>query len=335
MFVVTAVLSLLALSIATCAAITIDTVTVGDPENEADPLTGYGSVPYTYKIDKYEVTAGEYCAFLNAVAKDDTHGLYNLDMWSSNYGCKIQQIGDAGNYSYSIALGWENRPVNYVSYWDACRFANWLHNGQPTGEQDETTTEDGAYTLNDYTDSDGRDIQRNTDWKWAVTNENEWYKAAYYKGGIDAGYWLFPTQSNTPPSNQLIDPDPGNNATYYDNGYTIGNPYYRTEAGAHENSESAYGTFDQGGNVTEWNEAVIYIGEDVAARGRRGGSYGGSVDFLRSSFRAVDNPTYEDYYVGFRVTQPVFPYAVPEFPAALLATLGGLSGVVWLRLRKS
>ncbi len=38
-------------------------------------------------------------------------------------------------------------PVNFVSFWDGLRFANWLHNGQPTGAQGNSTTEDGAYTL--------------------------------------------------------------------------------------------------------------------------------------------------------------------------------------------
>ena len=37
---------------------------------------------------------------------------------------------------------------------------------------------------------------------------------------------------------------------------SIGSPYYRTNVGEFENSASAYGTFDQGGNVWEWNEAI-------------------------------------------------------------------------------
>ena len=44
-----------------------------------------------------------------------------------------------------MAADWADRPVNYVSFWDAARFANWLHNGQPTGAQGAGTTEDGAY----------------------------------------------------------------------------------------------------------------------------------------------------------------------------------------------
>ena len=41
---------------------------------------GYGSVAYTYQMGKYDVTVGQYCQFLNAVAKTDTYGLYNGSM---------------------------------------------------------------------------------------------------------------------------------------------------------------------------------------------------------------------------------------------------------------
>jgi hypothetical protein len=37
-------------------------------------------------------------------------------------------------------------PLNFVDLYDSLRYANWLHNGQPTEEQDNTTTEDGGYT---------------------------------------------------------------------------------------------------------------------------------------------------------------------------------------------
>lgn len=40
-----------------------------------------------------------------------------------------------------------NRPVNYVSFWNGNRFANWLSNGQSTGAQGAGTTETGTYTL--------------------------------------------------------------------------------------------------------------------------------------------------------------------------------------------
>jgi len=56
-------------------------------------------------------------------------------------------------------------------------------------------------------------INREADWKWAMTSEDEWYKAAYYKGGgTNAGYWDYPTGSDSVPSNDLLNPDGGNNA---------------------------------------------------------------------------------------------------------------------------
>ena len=53
--------------------------------------------------------------------------------------------------------------------------------------------------------------------------------------------------------------------------------------GEFENSASPYGTFDQGGNVWEWNEAVVYE-THIALRGLRGGSYDDYADSLASPF---------------------------------------------------
>ncbi len=303
-------------------AVNIETVPVGNPGNAGDSrYGGYGSVAYTYNIGKYEVTAGQYAEFLNAVAKTDTYGLYNELMdYDSNpswVGCNIKRSGSPGSYTYSVPPDWANRPVNYVSWGDAARFANWLHNGQPTGAQGPGTTETGAYTLNGaVTDVALAAVTRNAGWEWAIPTEDEWYKAAYHKNdGVTGNYWEYPTGSNTPPSNQLIDPDPGNNATFYENGPTIGGPYYRTEVGAHENSESPYGTFDQGGNVMEWNEPVLYNWQRLL----RGGSYGhNGASFLHASERDSLPPTLEFANVGFRVVQ------VPEPASMALLALAGI-----------
>jgi len=317
------------------ADITIETVPVGNTGNTGElsgaGAGGYGpdricgAVSYEYRIGTYEVTAGQYTAFLTAVAGVDAYSLYNTNMWSSTYGCKIERYAGSGTsgdpYQYRVASDWGNRPVNHVSFWDACRFANWLHNGQPSGAQGAGTTETGAYTLNGYSGPDGRTIGRSTGWKWAVTSEDEWYKGAYHKNDGDTGnYFDYPTSSDATPSNDLVEPtDPGNNATFYDGGYTIGSPYYRTEMGAHESSESPYNTFDQGGNVWEWNEAVVLEGEGWSYRGLRGGSFGSDVGDLRASDRNDRYvPTYEGYDVGFRVSE------VPE-PASMAAlALGGM-----------
>ena len=312
-------------------AVEIETVPVGNPGNAGDTevmvqdgTTGYGSVSYTYNIGKYEVTAGQYTEFLNAVAVTDTYGLYNGNMWSQSYGCKIQRTGLSGSYSYSVASDWANRPVNYVSWGDSARFANWLHNNQPTGGQDLNTTEDGAYYLNGAT-SDGALLafDRKDDWKWAITSEDEWYKAAYYDG--DTGnYYDYPTGSNSAPGRDMTEAtNPGNNANYAGTPYPIDSPYYTTVAGEFELSDSPYGTFDQGGNLWEWNEVIKPGGP---WRGLRGGSFSNlGLGALHASSRYSGFPSYESGSIGFRVSE------VPEPATMAILALGGIG---MLRRRK-
>jgi formylglycine-generating enzyme len=324
-------------------AVTIETVPVGNAGNLGEQsrlsygdTTYYGGVNYTYKIGKYEVTAGQYCAFLNAVAGVDTYGLFNAEMWSSVYGCKIERFvgsGTAGDpYRYRVADDWANRPVNYVSWGDAARFANWLHHGQPIGTQNLSTTEDGAYYLNGRTQN--RDllyIPREADWQWALPTEDEWYKAAYHKNdGATGNYFDYPTGSDTAPGRDVADPLPGNNADYYVAGdpaakFTIGGPYYRTIVGEFENSASAYGTYDQGGNVDEWDESLVWEWDGtpyISARGIRGGSFGSGAYALRAEFHIHygNFPPTERSDIGFRVV------TVPEGATSVL----GLGGVVCL-----
>ncbi len=319
------------LSFSPAWAVNIATVPVGDPGNVGElsgaGAGGYGpdricgSVGYTYNIGKYEVTAGQYTEFLNAVAGVDTHSLYNTTMSIYN-GCGITRSGGGtvgSPYSYSVASDFVNRPVNYVSFWDSCRFANWLSNGQGNGD-----TENGTYTLT----ADGianNTVVRNANATWAVTSEDEWYKAAYYKGGsTNAGYFDYPTRSDTVPGNDMADAS-GNNANYYtgSGSYPIDSDKYTTVAGEFQNSASSYGTFDQGGNVWEWNEAV----SDGSTGGLRGGSFVSHYsDSLLASFRYFNAPpTGELASIGFRVVQ------LPE-PATIIML--AFAGVGLLRRRR-
>ncbi|MCH7924827.1 MAG: SUMF1/EgtB/PvdO family nonheme iron enzyme, partial [Planctomycetes bacterium] len=288
-------------------AVVIDTTPVGNPGNANDTHgDGYGGVAYTYNIGKYEVTAGQYAEFLNAVAGVDTYRLYSTEMWSSVRGCKVERFGGGGTkgdpYQYRVASDWADRPVNYVSWGDAARFSNWLHNGQPTGAQNLTTTEDGSYFLiGAMTNAELLGITRALDATWVIPSEDEWYKAAYhYNDGVTGNYFDYPMSSDSVPSNDLEDPDPGNNATFYDSGYTIGSPYNRTELGAHQNSDSPYGTFDQAGNVYEWNEAILY----GSYRGLRGGSFDSNGRVVQlAEVRTSNDPSEEAYLIGFRVAE--------------------------------
>ncbi|MBE3096430.1 MAG: SUMF1/EgtB/PvdO family nonheme iron enzyme [Planctomycetes bacterium] len=307
-------------------------VTVGNRGNGPDN-TGYGAVAYTFNMGKFEVTAGQYTEFLNAVAKTDAYGLYDTNMWSDPFGfaCKIQRNGSEGGYSYSVDAEWMNRPVNYVSWGDAARFANWLTNGQPTGAQNASTTEDGSYYLNGAISNAAllAVVRKSPEQggRYYIPSEDEWYKAAYHKNDGDTGnYFNYPTGSDSVPSNDLTNPDGGNNANYHgnDGSYTIGKPYYRTPVGEFELSGSPYGTFDQGGNVLEWNEAILAGGY----RGLRGGSFGSHSPVLHVTGRFdVYFPTIGTYTVGFRVSE------VPEPASALLLGIGG--AVVAMKRRRA
>ncbi len=178
--------------------VVIETVIVGNPGN-AGELSGEGAggigpdricgaVGYVYNIGKYEVTNAQYAEFLNAVAAYDPNGLYNENMADVGNYCwgGITRDGSNGSYTYSTIAGRESMPVNSVSWHDALRFANWMHNGQGGGD-----TEDGAYDM-----SLGLSVVRKPDAQVFLPTEDEWYKAAYYKGGGE--YWDFPTKTDEP-----------------------------------------------------------------------------------------------------------------------------------------
>ena len=279
--------------------VTNEMVTVGNPGNAADNTT-YGAVAYEYRIGTYEVTAGQYAEFLNAVAATDAYDLYSTNMDTSNdqYGCNIVRSGSPGSYSYTVAPDYADRPVNFVSWGDAARFANWLHNGQPAGAQDLSTTEDGSYFLNGATsDVDVSAVTREADATWRIPGEDEWYKAAYHKNdGATGNYWDYPTGSDSAPGNDLTEAtSPGNNANIALGPIPIDSgTYYTTEKGEFELSESPYGTFDQTGNVYEWNEA----------QSRRGQGFGGGAANAGADRRFPSAPSLQQSEIGFRLAAP-------------------------------
>ncbi|MGA2258261.1 MAG: SUMF1/EgtB/PvdO family nonheme iron enzyme [Thermoguttaceae bacterium] len=275
-------LSCLAVLLAASAlqAQTVQFVPVGNPGNAPDPALVYddwnyinlGQVDYNYRIGTYDITVGEYTAFLNAVAKTDPYNLYSSQETRGNILLDapgiIQRSGSPGSYSYSIYPadgGTEtvarlvNLPDIFVSWADAARYCNWLQNGCPTtGVEIASTTEQGAYTLSGATSEaalDAVSLARNPRAQYFLPTENEWYKAAYYKTGrTNAGYWLYPNCSNTPPVNTLSATGT-NNANFCNNG-TYTDPTYQgmTPVGAFASSPGPYGTFDMVGNVAQWCE---------------------------------------------------------------------------------
>jgi sulfatase modifying factor 1 len=287
------------------STISVPLVPVGSSGNPADSRTSLGAVSYGFSIGAYEITAGQYTTFLNAVARADPYGLYDSnasDMAARPTGPRIQRTGLSGSYSYSVAADYADRPINFVSWGDAARFCNWLHNGQPTGPQGAGTTERGSYMLDGATTSDRYlSITRSPTATYVLPTEDEWYKAAYFDPAIAAAnkYWNFATRSNATPSNQLLSPDPGNNANFYQDGQYTLRSYLRTDVGDFENSIGPWGTFDQMGNVGEWTETIRSGGFAVRGESYTTGDSGGTA--LGYRFVRAVAPTDEETKNGFRV----------------------------------
>lgn len=300
-------------------------VTVGNPGNANDPATGnqYGAVNYSYDIGKYDVTLTQYCAFLNAVAVTDSYGLYDPNMASDAHVAGISRTGPNGAYSYSV-IGDGQRPVTYVTWFDAARFANWVNNGQPTGLGEVNgSTEDGAYILHGATSGV---VNKQPNAQVWIPTESEWYKAAYYDptlNGGAGGYWADAARSNSVPGN-TIGSQP-NQANYFNGTYSTGGAgnNYLTDVGAFSMSMSPYGTYDQMGDVYQWNDAVIGL-----TRGYRGGAWNdfASSYLLSSNALYADPGTTSGPNIGFRLA------GIPE-PAVWPSLLGG-AGLLLARRRR-
>ena len=279
--------------------VSIPFVTVGNPGNSADVRGDKGSVAYLFRIGKYEINNNQYAVFLNSVAADDPHGLYSTNMTMNTYG-GIKRSGSPGDYSYTLKPGMEHQPVVWVDFNDALRFCNWLHNGQPAGPQDSSSTEDGAYTITPEGIA-ANNITRNPGARFWLPSDDEWYKAAYHQpyeaDGDPSDYWLYPTRSNDTP---FAEPPPGSGNSVNaccENGRMV------TDVGAYIRSPSYYGTFDQGGNAQEWTEEVIY----VTNRRLRGGSRVYNEFYTKSTDVEFDTTDYDSDAIGFRVAGAVEP----------------------------
>ncbi|MBD3219959.1 SUMF1/EgtB/PvdO family nonheme iron enzyme [bacterium] len=267
-------------------------VRVGAPGNAPDPSTGKGSVAYEFEIARFEVTNAQYAEFLNAVAVDgDPYGLWDPDM-DGTFGY-IQRAGTPGDFSYAVAAGRENQPVANVSFWDAARFVNWLQNGQGAGG-----TESGTYQMS----GNGIIGGRSADAQYVLPTDDEWYKAAYFQPAADGGdadsYWLYPTASNT-----LLPNEDRGGANYFDDDGFFGGLDFEdgpfSPVGWYTEAPTYWGSFDQGGNVSEWVESMV-AGSN---RGIRGGNWQWTSSLLEPSGLASASGSYDEISLGFRVAR--------------------------------
>jgi len=255
----------------------IEFVPIGDAGNVADTTT-YGAVSYDYCISKFEITEGN-------IAE------YNADPANST---RLITIDSRGT----------DKPATDITWNECARYVNWLNindGAQPAynfalpgiNENIDLWTSGEAWQL------DGENLFRHKDAKYFIPNENEWYKAAYYKGGgTNAGYWLYPTGSDTAPT-AVTSGTVDDTAVYIGAGVTPLSPADVTEAGG----LSPYGTMGQGGNVYEHTENTFDGANDnvLVNRVHRGGSFGLLASTLINTHRAFAGANTGSPSKGLRV----------------------------------
>ena len=206
----------------------------------------------------------------------------------------ILRTGEPGAYVYTAKEGFEDKPVNFVSFWDAARYVNWLANGKGIGRQTVLTTEKGSYDLTDETGVANNTITRKAGAEVFIPSRDEFYKAAYYDTASEA-YFLYPAGS----SDEIACAEPGetpNTANCAGGAGTV------TETGAYTGAPSPNGTFDQGGNVDEWTDSLYFLWP-FWYRINMGRGFDAEATALAASYGVLNASTVETATRGFRVAR--------------------------------
>ena len=293
-------------------AFTMNFVDIGNPGNANDTSpAGYGGVANTFRMSTYEVSR-------DMITKVNT---------ADSLGITLGNITDYGGNG-------ANRPATGTSWNEAARFVNWLNVTSGSVAAYKFSIQPGGvgYSANANIDLwtsgeagyNAANPFRNSNAKYFLPSENEWYKAAYYDpnkpGG--SGYYNYATGSDSVPTAVAS----GTSGAVY-NGQS--GPADITSAGG----LSPYGTMGQNGNAWEWMETEHDGVNDSSGstRGLRGGAWFHLSNILAPSVRGSYGPADEPLFVGFRVASSELA-AVPE-PTSLLSTLALVSSGLLLRRR--
>jgi hypothetical protein len=255
----------------TINGININFVNIGNPNNAVDS-TSYGVVGYDYRISQTEVSFEQF------------------------------QASGIGALNYWAGVG-QDAPVVNITWHEAAQYCNWLTS---------SNVNVGAYTIvGGLVTAINRSYRNTNGVAYVLPTEDEWYKAAYFKGT----YSDYANGTSDLPTNNV-------NALY-------GNGLAGTVWTVGQGTEEQNGTFNMMGNVFEWLETSA--DEDLTLDGSpenmafRGGATQYAADRLSRYYRVdgIGESTLDisefDVSVGMRIV------AIPEPGTISLMSLSTIS----------
>jgi formylglycine-generating enzyme required for sulfatase activity len=268
-------------------------VTIDDPGNIADTTgvpTPAGSVSYSYRMSKYEVSEA-----------------------------MIEVANAVGGISITKDNRGDDKPATSVTWYESAKFVNWLNSNSGNSPAYKFDLA-GNFQLWEACDAgyDPQNRYRNTLAKYFLPNVDEWFKAAYYDP-VTGAYYNYPTGSDLVPDGIDFVGDPNFEAVYRETAYND-EPNNIADVGL----LSSYGTAGQGGNVMEWLETDSdSINDDTIFMGRtaRGGYWQQFPIVMQAGHSGISSsPFAEGGIIGFRVAS----LTIPEPSTVTILCLGCL-----------
>jgi sulfatase modifying factor 1 len=276
-----------------------------------DILLGRGSVSYSYRISKLEVTTSQWMEFVNdySTRGSDWTLFARPIMWGATDDPSYHGPGSR----YVLRTDVPNAgmlPVGGITWRDAAKFCNWLNNNKaPTLD----AIANGAYDISTFgRNPDGTytdQAAHNPDANFWIPTLDEWMKAARFDPDHDGpgagGWWEYPYMSDSPPIPGLPEDGGTTSGGYSDPMMNFGE--WDIPLGAYTDYTTAYGLWDTSGGAAEWIEDYFdFDGRDRTSRFYAGSSAGGPylVEDHSSSIMSVSPDSFGEFN-GLRLASRV------------------------------
>ncbi len=240
---------------------------------------GRGRVDYQYNISRFEIRTEQWMEFVNTfTTQSDALANFGRPLF---WGARVDSTytGPGRRYRLSSITDAAWLPVTAITWRDAARYSNWLHNNKGS---DLSTLITGAYDTTTWTTGPpfGDDPTHLPGARFWIPNVDEWIKAGYYdpdrNGPGQGGWWLQPNGSDVqyhgaPPAawggdgeTSAFDPDDYNLPAFTE---------WNIPLGAYPDSQTPWGLFDVSGGTEELLEdwapgslaERIYIGSTAGS----------------------------------------------------------------------